>query len=774
MTLQRLGKVLTSILLVFLMTEAVFAATATTTTLAVGTNPQWGNQKVTLTATVSGQSAPTGQVTFKEGTNVIGTAVVNASGIASTAVLFNKTGNLSVRADYGGDANNTASSSNMVSVPVTKVATTTTITATPNPGIKDQVITLTATVTSPVPGAIPTGSVRFTRNGNGTGSAGINASGVATLTDRMGVGTHSMGAEYNGSTVNNPSNASVISLTVNPPATSTTLALSANPVLVGQNVVFTVMVVGTGSVSGTVTIKDGTTVVTSSNVSGTGSATLNAVFSTAGPRSLTASYSGNPGNAASTSSVTALAVQAVSSTVLSVSPNPVVSGQNATLSATVTGSAPTGVVTFKDGATVVGTAPVNASGVATLVTSFIPAGSHSLTASYGGDSNNTVSNSGAVALAVQAASSTVLVVDANPVVSGQSVTLSATVTGSTPTGTVTFRDGAAVVGTAAVNASGVATLVTSFIPVGGHSLTASYGGDVKNTVSNSAGILLGVNGAPSITALVVSANPVVSGQSITLSATVTGSVPAGVVTFKDGATVIGTAALNASGLATLVKSFIPVGSHSLTASYGGDANNTISSSAPVVLVVNVVGSTTALAVSANPVVSGQNVTLSATVTGSTPTGVVTFREGASVLGTAPVNASGVATLVTAFTPVGSHSLVASYAGDTNNGASNSAAASLTVTIATTSTTLTVSPSPAAANQIVTLTANVTGSTPTGAVIFNVGSESRTVVVAGSKASFSGVLPAGQYTVSASYSGDTNNNASSATAASLEVASAVCP
>jgi hypothetical protein len=91
------------------------------------------------------------------------------------------------------------------------------------------------------------------------------------------------------------------------------------------------------------------------------------------------------------------------------------------------------------------------------------------------------------------------------------------------------------------------------------------------------------------TSLSVSANPIVAGSGETLTATVketSGSViPTGTVTFYNGATSIGTATLNGSGVATYTTSSLGVGPQSLTASYGGDAGDSASVSTAVVVTV---------------------------------------------------------------------------------------------------------------------------------------------------------------------------------------------
>jgi hypothetical protein len=78
---------------------------------------------------------------------------------------------------------------------------------------------------------------------------------------------------------------------------------------------------------------------------------------------------------------------------------------------------------------------------------------------------------------------TALVSSANPSTAGQAVTLTATVTGATPTGQVTFNDSGVDIGTAELSASGVATLVTSALTAGDHALKATYTGDANNDFS---------------------------------------------------------------------------------------------------------------------------------------------------------------------------------------------------------------------------------------------------------------------------------------------------
>ncbi len=168
------------------------------------------------------------------------------------------------------------------------------------------------------------------------------------------------------------------------------------------------------------------------------------------------------------------------------------------------------------------------------------------------------------------------------------------------------------------------------------------------------------------TSLTSSANPAQYGQPVTFTAVVRASsgTPTGTVTFEDGNTVLGTAALDYNGVATFTISTLSLGSHSITAVYSGDSNDLGSTSNAVSLTINQDSTTTTLTSSANPAVYGQPVTFTATVSSlySTPTGTVTFEDGNTVLGTVALS-NGVAVFSTSTLPAGSNNITAVYSGD---------------------------------------------------------------------------------------------------------------
>lgn len=160
------------------------------------------------------------------------------------------------------------------------------------------------------------------------------------------------------------------------------------------------------------------------------------------------------------------------------------------------------------------------------------------------------------------------------------------------------------------------------------------------------------------------------------------------MTFDDGGTILGTASLSIvdnQATATLTTSTLAPGIRSITAVYGGDQSNQGSTSAPVNFVVGSLAQNvtqTAVAATSGTLSADQSVTLTATVNisvpanaiteGDTPTGTVTFLDGATTLGTAPVTTSGgvtSATLATTALGNGAHYVAAFYDGDSKNQAS---------------------------------------------------------------------------------------------------------
>jgi hypothetical protein len=178
---------------------------------------------------------------------------------------------------------------------------------------------------------------------------------------------------------------------------------------------------------------------------------------------------------------------------------------------------------------------------------------------------------------------------------GQPVSLTATVARNpayagapVPTGTVTFFDGPEPIGQAVLS-GGIASVQVNGLATGGHVFVASYGGDATSATGTSTGQPLVVNLASTSTTLASSLNPSSSGQAVTFTAAVSVVAPGagavtGTVTFLDGATVLGTGTVT-GGVASLATSALAVGTHAITAQYGGGGGLASSTSAPVSQVV---------------------------------------------------------------------------------------------------------------------------------------------------------------------------------------------
>ncbi len=774
--------------------------TSSTNTVTSSANPSVYGQNVIYTATITatGTATATGTVTFKDGATTIGTGSLSANQ-ATFSTNYTAIASHSITAAYPGDTNVKGSTNSpALTQIVNKSGSTTAVGSSANPSVSGQSVTYTVNVTATSPGSgTPTGNVVIKDNGTAVKTNALSSGSTTYSTNYAAAGAHAIVAEYGGdSSFNASTNSPALAQTVNAAATTTALGSSVNPSVSGQSVTFTATVTvnspGSGTPTGTVTFKDGATTLGTGAVSG-GLAT----FATSGlsttTHSITAVYGGDSNFSTSTSSSVSQVVNAANTaTALSSSVNPSVSGQSVTFTATVTASSPgsgtpTGTVTFKDGATTIGTGALSG-GLATFATNYASAGSHSITAVYGADSNFNTSTSSTLTQTVnKAATTTTVNADVNPSVSGQAVTFTATVAVTSPgsgtvTGTVTFKDGAATVGTGVLS-GGSATFATNYANAGSHSITAVYGGDGNFNTSTSSALSQTVNAANTTTAVGSSANPSVSGQPVTFTATVTATAPGsgtptGTITFKDGATTIGTGALS-GGSATFATNYANAGSHSITAVYGGSTDFNTSTSSALTQAVNAANTTTAVTSGTNPSVSGQSVTFTATVTASSPgsgapTGTVTFKDGATTLGTGSLS-GGSATFSTSALSTTSHSITAVYGADSNFNTSTSSILTQTVNAASTTTAVSSSANPSVSGQSVTFTATVSAvspasGTPTGTVTFKDGATTLgTGTVSGGTATFAtSSLSTTSHSITAVYGADSNFNTSTSSALTQNV------
>jgi len=171
----------------------------TTTALSSSLNPSTFGQSVTFTATVSPHysGAPTGSVTFKQGTMKLA-MVTLSGGVANYTTATLAAGTKSITAIYNGDTNFTASTSAALSQVINKATTTTALSSSPNPSTFGRSVRFTATV-SPQYSGTPTGSVTFKRGTTKLATVTMSG-GVATFaTSTLPRGSDTITAIYNGS-----------------------------------------------------------------------------------------------------------------------------------------------------------------------------------------------------------------------------------------------------------------------------------------------------------------------------------------------------------------------------------------------------------------------------------------------------------------------------------------------------------------------------------------------------------------------------------------------
>ena len=742
---------------------------------------------------------------------------------------------------YNGDPRYAATSPLDFFLPVQKDTSVITVTSTNSPTNLGQQATLNVTVT---PGSglptTPTGTLNFydtSITNPPLNAAPVPYSGgtVQLTTSSLTQGSHTLIVVFTDSSGNFVNDSENVTFVVNPATTQTSFVSSspASPVY-GQAVTFTISVVANPDISatfptlvpsGNVNLYDG--VISAGTLLGTGAlntATNQATITTTttalsgGSHNIIAVYAGGGSFQTSQATQTGFVVgRATSNTVVVANPSVGSAfGQSVTFTATVTsgaGAIPVNSnVTFWDGpvntGTNLGTRPVDGTGRASIAVTSLSVGLHTINAVFTDDNDaifNFSDSTGTLTNYNVAATNSTTIVSAVPAtgaVFGQSVQFRANVSsaaGAPPAGThVTFWDGAVGsginLGTGTVNGSGLATVDTTVLTVGQHTINAVFTDDNDATVefNNSTGMLSNYVVGPAQTTTIVAASPTagaVYGQAITLTATVsstTAGIPAGThVAFWDGPAgtgiLLGTGVVDGSSQATITTAptALSVGTHTINAVFvdDNDANANFASSTGTLGGYGVgTASTiiTGMSSSAPTSAVGQSVTISASVATQAPSvagvdaGTVTFRDTTTntLLGTSPVNASGVASVNAVFSTTGTHNISAQYNGNSPR-FGISPIANFTQTVLK-STTITFNPIGSPNNffgQTLNYQVSVAGTGvpgPTGTLTI-----SETIAgVPTTLATFAGYtggtvsmpisgLDAGAHTLVFSYSGDTN-------------------
>jgi MYXO-CTERM domain-containing protein len=463
--------------------------------------------------------------------------------------------------------------------------------------------------------------------------------------------------------------------------------------------------------------------------------------------------------------------------------NPSVFGQTVDFTTTVSsvlGIAPGTVHIFDGGSDISGPLTLDGTGSASFLIQTLAPGGHSITAHYDGSGAFLPGISAPLTQTVNLASTTTALQSSlNPSHIGQMVTFTAKVQvkapgAGVPTGTVSFFDGVNDLADVALDATQTATFSTAALAIGDHMLTATYNGDGDYDKSTD-GLTQTVSLFPATNVVTSSANPSVLNQNVTFTATLSGAsgTPTGTADFFDGAThLAGPIALDGTGKAQFSTSTLVAGGHPITAVYSGDATYAGDTSPILNQTVGKAVATATTTSSLNPSKFGQSVILTCTVTGgATPTGTAQFFDDTTSLAAAgALDGTGKATLTTTTLAVGSHPITCHYSGDTLYASTVSAVLAQVVNQDGTTVTLASSQNPSNVGQSVTFTATVAAAVgtaiPTGTVAFKDGTATLgtfNVDATGKAALTTTALTAGTHSITAVYSGDTDNATSTSAA-----------
>ncbi|KRB77016.1 hypothetical protein ASE01_09640 [Nocardioides sp. Root190] len=497
----------------------------------------------------------------------------------------------------------------------------------------------------------------------------------------------------------------------------------------------------------TFALSGGATTTATTNAAGVAETTIAA----AGPprsATITASYAGDAGlEAASTSTAFTVGTVATSTTVVA-DPAVVTVGDPVRFTASVTpthGATPGGSVQFKVDGSDFGPAIALTGGSATSpALSTLGLGDHLVVAVYSGTSDHAGSTSAAVTFRVREplkATTTTSTASPTTTVYGQAVLLGATVTTATgtPTGEVVFTVNGDEVGRSGLAADGSAEVSVDTLAVGNNPVVATYSGDDVFGPSSASPRGVAVSKAAVDVELSATDASTVTGEAVGLTVVVAaeapgGGTPDGTVQLLVDGNPSGAPVALTNGSATFAPlTSLTTGAHTLAASYSGSARY-LTGSDQVEQDVTQADTSIALVANPTPSLQDQEVRLTASVAAvspgsGSPTGTVTFYAGTDVIGSSPLGGTGpgsTATLDVSDLAPGGYQLSARYAGDADYRSSQSESVSHTVIEGTavieTSTVLSSSTNPSTYGELITFTAEVEtgdGSAPNGTVQFSV-------------------------------------------------------
>ena len=341
---------------------------------------------------------------------------------------------------------------------------------------------------------------------------------------------------------------------------------------------------------------------------------------------------------------------------------------------------------------------------------------------------------------------------------------------------------------------GVTKAVLSLtIPTGStlhqHNLQATYAGDANYSASTLPAVTVNVDAYGTSSVVSPATTTPYATDSLVLTATVTPGVsgsaaPTGTFTFTLDGVAQGTADLVAGTPSTATMAIIVpgAGTHTVAGSYSGDSNYAGSTAQPVTISVSKGPTTLNLVPATNTPAPGAPLQVTANLVEAQPgnaaaTGKVTFSMDGAVQGTAPVVSGTAATFTITAPATGTHTLEATYSGDTNYLGSTATPVSITVSKTPTSISLTPTTTTPAGGTSLGLSATVTPSAImsaaiTGTVTFTLdGVTVATVAIPSGSTTVNTTVTApasGSHTLQASYSGDNNYESSVSPAVSITV------
>ncbi len=380
-------------------------------TLSASATPVSYDQAFVLTAGLQSPDGtvpvPTGTVQFLVGGLTVGTVTL-LNGSASLQVPATITATLPIgiallEAQYSGDSNYLASelTGSLTVLPPsypTQISLALTAAGSGITSIQaDSFVTMSAMVTAGSGVIVPRGYVAFYDGGTLLGQAESSSGTASYSTNLLGIGAHSLTAQYLGYSPSNAakylaSTSAAVPLTVT--AVTTTISVTGKQSVVSGSVLTLTAAAGsaTGPPVGGVTFLDGTTVLGTRTLDGSGTASFSTVSLAAGQHAMTAQYTANNIFAGSQSPPLSIIVTPASSTLQPVSTfiagvTPSASSGTTLLEVHVndpSGHVPDGIVTLLVDGQLAGSATLPASGIAFLPVS-LAAGVHSFYASFGGN-----------------------------------------------------------------------------------------------------------------------------------------------------------------------------------------------------------------------------------------------------------------------------------------------------------------------------------------------------------------------------------------------------